>query len=176
MKRRPSINYVNNEEFYNLLVEWKESGVEQMPDKIARIVLKICTNLMKSGKFSGYTWRSAMEQDAIFSCVKFAKNFDPEKSKNPFAFFTMIAYNAAIKRITMEKARLAAMDEYKEHLTTLYDIQPDADGDSDDSNKYGSIESTAKRINRTFARQKKVKKKVQTTIDDFFNMPPEEQI
>ena len=55
MKRRQSINYVNNEDFYNRLVEWKESGIEKIPDDIALTIVKICENLAKSGKFCGLT-------------------------------------------------------------------------------------------------------------------------
>ena len=55
MKRRQSINYVNNEDFYKRLVEWKESGIEKIPDDIALTIVKICENLAKSGKFCGLT-------------------------------------------------------------------------------------------------------------------------
>ena len=166
MKRKPSINYVNNEEFYNRLVEWKKSGKEEIPDDIALMIVKICRNLAKSGKFCGYTWIEEMIGDAILSCIKFCKNFDPDKSKNPFAFYSQIAYNSFIKRIGIENQKLATMAEYKDQLVTLYDLQDEVD-DSDDG-RYGQIENTAKKINRIYMKPKKDKKKdSKMDIDNF---------
>ena len=166
MKQKTSINYVNNEDFYNRLKEWKESNVEKIPDDIALTLLKICENLAKSGKFCGYTWKEEMIGDAIFSCCKFAKNFNPEKSFNPFAYFTQIAYHSFIKRIQIENQKLATLTEYRDQLSTLYDLQ---EIDEDDSNNtYNSIDNTAKRINRTYIKPKKKQKasKKTLTIED----------
>ena len=41
--------------------------------------------------------------DAIENCLMYAANFDPEKSKNPFAYFTQITYFAFLRRIKKEK-------------------------------------------------------------------------
>ena len=130
--------------------------------------MQICENLSRSGKFVGYSWREEMVNDAIVSCIKFARNFNPEKSENPFAFYTQIAYNSFLKRIGQENQRLAMLAEYKDQMTTLYDVQPDCDDDGD--NRYGNIESTAKRINRTYLKPKKAKKRKESevkTIDDW---------
>lgn len=143
-------------------------GDEKIPDDIAITLMQICENLSRSGKFVGYSWREEMVNDAIVSCIKFARNFNPEKSENPFAFYTQIAYNSFLKRIGQENQRLAMLAEYKDQMTTLYDVQPDCDDDGD--NRYGSIESTAKRINRTYLKPKKNKKRKESevkTIDDW---------
>ena len=137
--------------------------------------MRICENLSRSGKFVGYSWREEMVNDAIVSCIKFARNFNPDKSENPFAYFTQIAYNSFLKRIGQENQRLAMLAEYKDQMTTLYDVQPECE-DGDD-NRFGSIESTAKRINRTYIKPKKVKKKKeseQKTIDDWCEVPVED--
>ena len=41
--------------------------------------------------------------DAIENCVVYAANFDPEKSSNPFSYFTQIIYYAFLRRIQREK-------------------------------------------------------------------------
>ena len=169
VKRKPSINYVNNADFYNRLVEWKKSGDKKIPDDIAKTLVMICEHLAESGKFAGYTWRDEMVCDAILSCIKFCGNFDPEKSKNPFAFYSQIAYNSFIKRIGIEKQKLETAAEYKDHVYVLYDLQEEVDDNSD--NRYGSIENTAKRINRTYMKPKKQKKKsqnVENDIEEYF--------
>ena len=44
-----------------------------------------------------------MISDGIENCLQYVKNFNPEKSKNPFAYFTQIIYYAFIRRIQKEK-------------------------------------------------------------------------
>lgn len=41
--------------------------------------------------------------DAIENIIQYYRNFDPAKSKNPFAYFTQIAYYAFLRRILREK-------------------------------------------------------------------------
>lgn len=167
-KTKPSINYVNNAEFYNRIVEWKKSGDEKIPDDIAYTIMMICKNLAKSGKFAGYSWVEAMVGDAILACIKFCRNFDPEKSKNPFAFYTQIAYNSFLKRIQIEKQRLDGLAEYRDQITTLYDIQGEDYSDDDNDNRFGNIENTAKRINRNYIKKKEHKKSSKQDIEKFF--------
>ena len=44
-----------------------------------------------------------MISDGIENCLQYVANFDPEKSNNPFAYFTQIIYYAFIRRIQKEK-------------------------------------------------------------------------
>lgn len=166
-KQKPSINYVNNAEFYQRIVEWKNSGEEDIPEDIAATIMMICKNLAKSGKFAGYSWIEAMVGDAILACIKFCRNFDPNKSKNPFAFYTQIAYNSFLKRIQIEKQRLDGLAEYRDQITTLYDIQGE-DYYDDDDGRFGHIENTAKRINRNYIKKKEPKKNTKNSIENFF--------
>ena len=47
-----------------------------------------------------------MISDGIENSLQYIDNFDPEKSKNPFAYFTQIIYFAFIRRIQKEKKQL----------------------------------------------------------------------
>lgn len=64
---------------------------------------KIATHLSYRPNFINYTFREEMVGDGIENCVRYAKNFNPEKSKNPFAYFTQIIYYAFLRRIQKEK-------------------------------------------------------------------------
>ena len=44
-----------------------------------------------------------MVSDGIENCLQYVKNFNPEKSSNPFAYFTQIIYYAFLRRIQREK-------------------------------------------------------------------------
>ena len=50
-----------------------------------------------------YTYKDEMVSDAIENCVMYFESFDPEKSKNPFAYFTQIIFFAFVRRILKEK-------------------------------------------------------------------------
>ena len=44
-----------------------------------------------------------MISDGIENCLQYLDNFNPDKSNNPFAYFTQIIYYAFIRRIQKEK-------------------------------------------------------------------------
>jgi DNA-directed RNA polymerase specialized sigma24 family protein len=44
-----------------------------------------------------------MISDGIENCLTAADKFDPEKSNNPFAYYTQIVYFAFVRRIQKEK-------------------------------------------------------------------------
>ena len=51
-------------------------------------------------------FRDDMISDGIENCVQYIHNFDPAKSKNPFAYFTQIIHYAFLRRIQKEKKQL----------------------------------------------------------------------
>jgi len=51
-------------------------------------------------------FREDMICDGIENCVQYIENFNPEKSSNPFAYFTQIIYYAFLRRIQKEKRQL----------------------------------------------------------------------
>lgn len=141
-EKKVSHNYVNNKEFYNELVKWRDEGYGKIPDKIALAIMRICENLARSGRFAGYTWKQEMISDAILACIQFCRNFNPEKSQNPFAFYTQIAYNAFVARIKTEKEKLSTHLEYRQQLEVLYDIPTDEDDEG--QSKWQAINSRNK--------------------------------
>ena len=51
-------------------------------------------------------FKEDMISDGIEKCVQYIHNFNPEKSKNPFAYFTQIIHYAFLRRIQREKRQL----------------------------------------------------------------------
>jgi hypothetical protein len=47
-----------------------------------------------------------MISDGIENCLIYLNNFNPEKSDNPFAYFTQIIYFAFLRRIQKERKQL----------------------------------------------------------------------
>ena len=114
-KRVVSEHYVNNKEFLEALVVFKakclaakEAGEQrpQISNYIGECFLKIATHLSYKPNFVNYMFREDMICDGIENCVQYIENFNPEKSKNHFSYFTQIIYYAFLRRIQKEKRQL----------------------------------------------------------------------
>lgn len=105
-------HYINNKEFFQAMKEWKvvvnealDSGEPKPPvtDYIGECFLKIAEHLSYRPNFINYPYREEMVGDGIENCLMYCTNFDPEKSTNPFSYFTQIIYYAFLRRIQREK-------------------------------------------------------------------------
>ena len=112
MEKKPV--YLNNRHLYGLMIRYrnllieskeKETSPPKIPDDIGKSIILICSRLINKSNFSGYSsqYRDEMISDAMMDCVAAIDNFDPDKTNNPFAYFTQIAWNAYIRRIQKEK-------------------------------------------------------------------------
>jgi len=105
-------HYVDNKEFLAEMIKWKkkynaaeDSGRKKPPisNYIAESFLKIAEHLSYRPNFMNYPYREEMVGDGVENCLMYAHNFDPNKSKNPFSYFTQIIYFAFLRRIEKEK-------------------------------------------------------------------------
>jgi hypothetical protein len=110
--KKKIVNYVDNSKLLVSFLEWydkKKIAEEQgkpepePPRYISECIILIPTRLASKGNFAGYSFRDDMIGDAVENLVQYYRNFDPEKSKNPFAYFTQISYYAFLRRILKEK-------------------------------------------------------------------------
>ena len=105
-------HYVNNAEFLAALIEHRKQcdeadikGTERprLPNYVGECILKIANHLAYKPNFINYSYRDDMVLDGIENCIMYAHNFNPDKSSNPFAYFTQIIYYAFLRRIQKEK-------------------------------------------------------------------------
>ena len=115
MSKKKSEHYVNNKEFLEAITVYrdkvafaKENGLTKprIPDYIGGCFLKIATHLSYKPNFVNYMFRDDMISDGIENCVQYIHNFNPERSQNPFAYFTQIIHFAFLRRIQKEKKQL----------------------------------------------------------------------
>ena len=113
--KRKSEHYVNNKEFLEALINYRakcqraeEAGEARpvIPRYIGECFLKIANHLSYKPNFVNYMFREDMISDGIENCVQYIKNFNPEKSSNPFAYFTQIIHYAFLRRIQKEKRQM----------------------------------------------------------------------
>jgi len=114
-RRKRSEHYVNNKEFLAALevyiaqvnrAKLNDKEPPQIPRYIGECFLKIANHLSYKPNFVNYMFRDDMISDGIENCVQYIHNFDPEKSRNPFAYFTQIIHYAFLRRIQKEKKQL----------------------------------------------------------------------
>ena len=140
-KRKRSEHYVNNKEFLAALIKYREDvEIARLQDKTKPVIpryigecfLKIANHLSYRPNFINYTYRDEMISDGIENCLQYASNFNPDKSKNPFAYFTQIIYYAFIRRIQREKKQ----QHVKHKIIENMNIDILADGTDMDQNAY----------------------------------------
>jgi hypothetical protein len=118
-------HYINNAEFLQALIDYR-SRVEaaaaageqrpQVPNYIGECFIKIAQHLSYKSNFINYSYKDEMISDAIENCLSVVSNFDPAKSKNPFAYFTQITFYAFVRRIQKEKRQLETKYRYIDQL------------------------------------------------------------
>ncbi len=121
-------HYIDNKKFLEEIVKYKKevkrAKREDLPkpgvnNYIGQCFMDIAENLAKKPNFANYPFKEEMIGDAVENCMMYTTNFDPAKSKNPFAFFTQIIFYAFLRRIQKEKKQLyIKMKQFEEHDPT----------------------------------------------------------
>jgi hypothetical protein len=129
MPRKKTEHYVNNKQLLEALIVYRAKvfkakekfikkygedppkmgaweGKPTIPNYLGECFLKIANHLSYKPNFVNYMFREDMISDGIENCVQYIHNFDPEKSRNPFAYFTQVIHYAFLRRIQKEKKQL----------------------------------------------------------------------
>jgi hypothetical protein len=142
--------YVNNADFLKALVDYKEQvknakengkPIPSIPNYIGECWMKIAEGLSHKPNFINYTYRDEMIADGIENCLMYFDNFNPDKSKNPFAYFTQIIYYAFLRRIQKEKKQLYVKYKATEQIGILdeFEMMEFEDGTSKQFELYDNI-------------------------------------
>ena len=112
LNKKSKEHYVDNKRFLEEMKKYRKKVLSArnrkrkdppISDYIGECFLKIANHLSYRPNFINYTYKEDMISDGIENCLTYVANFDPEKSNNPFAYFTQIIYYAFIRRIQKEK-------------------------------------------------------------------------
>ena len=147
-RRKRSEHYVNNKEFLAALIRYREDvEIARLQDKTKPVIpryigecfLKIANHLSFKPNFVNYMFKEDMISDGIENCVQYIHNFDPEKSRNPFAYFTQIIHYAFLRRIQREKRQLEIKNKIieKSGYNEVFDDNNQIDGSN--YSEYNSI-------------------------------------
>jgi hypothetical protein len=164
---KKSNHYINNADFLKALIDYKaacdlaskaKKQDPQIPNYIGECFLKIADHLSRKPNFVSYSFRDEMISDGIENCLMYFRNFDPTKSKNPFAYFTQIIYFAFLRRIMKEKKQLYVKYKATEMfgIFSEHEMYEDSHGNMQQFKLYDNISEFI----HTFEEAKKNKKKI----------------
>jgi hypothetical protein len=173
-------HYVNNADFLKALVQYKKdcrkakregTNKPKIPNYVGKCLMLIAENLSHKPNFISYSFRDEMISDAIENCVMYFDNFDPKKSKNPFAYFTQIIYFAFIRRIHKEKKQLYVKYKSTEHIGVLDEYEQfeleEMGGSSKQFEMYDNISEFIQNFeNSKLKKKSKKKKSLELLIED----------
>ena len=177
---RKKQHYVDNSKLLEVMSEYREqyliakdNDIEPpvIPDYAGECFLKIAEKLSHRPNFINYAFREEMVSDGIENCVMYANNFNPEKSQNPFAYFTQIIYYAFLRRIEKEKKQLYIKYKTMNEFDSLEENSDTSSMESEDFISTGASPLTAdKRATiydfiYEFEEKKRKKKKPKETVD-----------
>jgi hypothetical protein len=169
-------HYVNNSDFLKALVEYRAKVQEakdngspkpQVSNYIGECILKIATHLSYKPNFINYSYREDMILDGVENCIQYIDNFNPDKSNNPFSYFTQIIYYAFLRRIAKEKKQSYIKGKLIQDMPfEAFELQ-----EGDEGTEFRNAYLDFMQQNHTFddfiERKKEKKKKKQQTLDDF---------
>jgi hypothetical protein len=169
-------HYVNNEDFLKALIQYKKDCKKakkenlddpKIPDYIGECFLKIADHLSRKPNFISYSFRDEMIADGIENCLMYFQNFDPKKSKNPFAYFTQIIYFAFLRRIMREKKQLYVKYKATEQIGLLdeFEMYVDENGNTKQFELYENISEFI----HNFEQNKKKKKEKVKGLEKFID-------
>ncbi len=184
-KRKKTIHYVDNALFLEEMIEYKKQwqiskdNDEELPiisEYLGSVFLKIAQRLSFRPNFINYAFKDDMISDGIENCLHYIHNFNPEKSSNPFAYFTQIIYYAFIRRIQKEKKQLyikyksmqnyEISPEYVEYMNYDEDFKTTTDFKNSDFRVV--VDEFVHNFEETKKKKAEVKKKVEPTTLELF--------
>ena len=110
-----------------------------------------------------------MISDGIENCLQYIDNFNPEKSQNPFAYFTQIIYYAFLRRIQKEKKHLYTKYKLTDEVSVMGLDRASQDHDTDSYVNSKTSEWSREHVDvfiESFEESKRRKKNRNTTAVD----------
>ena len=151
MPAKRKAHYVDNKLFLAKIIEYRQSIEEarlldktkpRIPHYLGECFLKIATHLSFKPNFVNYIFKDDMISDGIENCVQYIHNFNPEKSQNPFAYFTQIIHYAFLRRIQKEKKQLEIKNKIIEKNGYDEVFHDDSLSDGGNFSDYNSIKDS----------------------------------
>lgn len=160
---KSTAHYIDNKKFFQAMKDWKddvdaaEAAGDPKPkctNYLGECFVKISNHLAYKSNFVNYTFRDEMILDGIENCLRYADRFNPDKSNNPFAYFTQITYYSFVRRIKKE----AKQSETKLRYLQSIDLQQLLDEIEGDSGNYEYLNWVQEQLDQNARDREELKK------------------
>lgn len=94
-------HYVRNADLLPAVIEAKKLG--KVTDKLIGMIRMIAERYSHKHNFAGYSFREDMVSAAVINLCNNALKFNPEKSDNPFSYYTTGIHNSFLQYMAEEK-------------------------------------------------------------------------
>jgi DNA-directed RNA polymerase specialized sigma24 family protein len=128
--------YVNNADLMTQIAISRESG--KMTDELGKMLFMLCQRYSTHPDYANiYSYKEDMVAFAMLTVVKVWRSFNPERSNNPFAYFTQIIRHAFYQYLNQEKRQREVKDEIRIDIgevpsfTYMENFREDRDSDYD---------------------------------------------
>ena len=175
-------HYVNNAQMLESIKDYREkllaaransTEIPRIPEYLGECIMKIATGLSRKSNFINYSYKDDMILDGIENCVHCIHSFDPEKSSNPFSYFTQVIYFAFLRRIAKEKKQSYIKGKLIQDMAfDSFDLQGH-DDDVDFKNAYTAFIQANSNFDDSFIKnkEKKKKEKLRQSLINFIDDP-----
>lgn len=183
-------HYVDNKQLYAVLVDYKKARLDAkkndkkdppIPEYVGECLLQIANRLSYKPNFANYMFREEMVGDGIENCINYLNNFDPDKSNNPFAYFTQIIYYAFLRRIDREKRQLFVKHKTLENSMLMDELATQGENAENGGEVYINLESDyMKSFVESFEakveerKQKRIRKRKEIGLEKFYTRVSDE--
>ena len=188
MSKQNKVHYVDNQKFYQEILEHKrkvaearEKGLEEprLSNYIGECIWKIANKLSCKPCFLNYSYRDEMISDAIENCILYFNDYDPNRGSNSFEYFTQVIYFAFLRRINKEeKNRYIIYKNFQETVINNGHAAHLVDGDDNhllSVNLYDNINDFMERFEKKEAVKKEKRKIAKEGLIKFYEEENEQR-
>jgi hypothetical protein len=126
-----------------------------------------------------YSYREEMVSDGIENCILYFNDYNPNITKNPFAYFTQVIYFAFLRRINKEeKNRYIIYKNFQETIINNGHAGFLVDGDDNHAvsvNLYDNINDFMAKFEKKEAVKKEKRKMAKEGLIQFYEEETDEQ-
>lgn len=144
LAEKPKKNYLSNK---SLLAEVEKSlAAGKMSNELAKMFMLLCSRYASKGIYVNYTYNDDMQAFALMTLCKSWKSFNPQKSNNPFAYYTQTIKHSFYQYLNQErderdirdKLLMEQGDNPSHGFTDRYNDEEHSKGTTSDELDYGA--------------------------------------
>lgn len=117
-KKKKNKLYVSNKEFYAEIIKSKEQ--DKLTDAAVTDIMRIAERAVNNLSYKYEEDRQDSIATALLKCMLYWRSFKPEKSNNPFAYFTSVCKNGYVESFNklrpLKSATVISLDHEEIHM------------------------------------------------------------